>query len=235
MTPPSFAAILVMAGSGSRFGGPVPKVFVELAGRPLWRHAARALAGTPGCRRLVLVTSEDRVEDVRRDAQDLSAACVVAGGATRQESVRNGLAAVDEPVEVVAVHDAARPLVRPETISRAVAAAAAKGAALVAVPVTDTIKEVDGLGFVCGTPDRSRLWRAQTPQCFRTAILVRAHEQALRDGTVATDDAALVERLGHPIALVRGDPWNLKVTEPGDLAVAEALLAARGADPEEDV
>lgn len=232
MTPPSFAAILVMAGSGSRFGGSEPKVYAPLRGIPLWRHAARTLTGTPGCARLVLVVAADRVAEVRRDARDLPLAVVTAGGTTRQDSVRCGLAAVDVPAEVVAVHDAARPLVRSEVVTRAVAAAAERGAALVAVPVTDTIKEVDSLGFVCGTPDRARLWSAQTPQCFRTGLLVRAHEQALRDGVTATDDAALVEALGHPVAVVRGDAWNLKVTAPEDLHVAEALGALR--DREED-
>jgi len=232
VTPTTFAAILVMAGSGSRFGGSVPKVYAPLGGIALWRHAARTLASTPGCARLVLVAALDRVDEVRRDARDLPSAVVTAGGATRQESVRHGLAAVDVPAAVVAVHDAARPLVRSAVVAPAVAVAVERGAALVAVPVTDTIKEVDGLGCVCGTPDRARLWSAQTPQCFRTDLLVRAHERALREGVTATDDAALVEALGHPVAVVRGDAWNLKVTAPEDLHVAEALRALR--DREDD-
>jgi 2-C-methyl-D-erythritol 4-phosphate cytidylyltransferase len=227
VTPPSFAAILVMAGTGSRFGGPVPKVYAPLAGEPLWRHAARTLSTTPGCVRLVLVVAEDRVDAVAEAAADLPLARVTAGGERRQDSVRQGLGAVDVPADVVAVHDAARPLIRADVVTAAVATAAERGAALVAVPVSDTIKQVDAGGVVAATPDRSRLWRAQTPQCFRLDVLLRAHEQALRDGVGATDDAALVELMGHPVPVVRGDTWNLKVTEPDDLAVAEALLARR--------
>ena len=220
-----------MAGSGSRFGGPVPKVYASLCGIPLWRHSAHTLASLPGCRRVVLVVEADREADVRADAADLPSAIVVAGGERRQDSVRRGLAALDVAVDVVAVHDAARPLLRPENALEAVRVAADRGAALVAVPVSDTIKDVNPDGVVVGTPDRSRLWRAQTPQCFRTELLLRAHEQAVRDGIAATDDASLVELLGHAVLVVRGDAWNLKVTEPQDLAVAEALLACRA--PEE--
>ncbi len=216
-----------MAGSGRRFGGPRPKIFATLAGEPLWRHAARTLVAVPGCRRLVLVTAVDRIDEVTQGAADLPLARVTVGGERRQDSVRLGLAAIDVAADVVAVHDAARPLLRISTAARAVAVAAEHGAALVAVPVSDTIKEVDGGGQIVGTPDRARLWQAQTPQCFATDVLLRAHEQAARDGVVATDDAALVELLGHPVPVVRGDRWNLKVTEPQDLVVAAALLERR--------
>ncbi len=226
---PPFAVVLVMAGSGTRFGGDVPKVFVPLAGRPLWRHAASVLSSLPGCVTTVLVTAAERVSEVRAAAADLRATVVVAGGARRQDSVRLGLAAVPEGVEIVAVHDAARPLVDRDVALRVIRGAAEHGAALAAVPARDTIKQVEADGRVVGTLDRRRLWIAQTPQAFRLELLRRAHEEAGRRGLNVTDDAALVEELGHPVHVSQGHPWNQKVTEAADLHVAEALLLARRA------
>ena len=226
--PILFAAVIVMAGSGARFGGRVPKVFRHLAGEPMWAHSVRAFGALPGLTALVLVTSRERADEVRA-ACSHPLAVVVVGGARRQDSVRNGLAALPAGAAgtaVVAVHDAARPLIRPETILRAVRSAAEHGSGLVAVPVSDTIKDVAD-GVVVGTPDRGRLWGAQTPQCFRTELLVRAHAAAEREGALATDDAALVERSGHAVHIVRGDRWNVKITEAEDLAVAEAVLERR--------
>lgn len=230
--PIPFAAVLVMAGSGSRFGGGVPKVFARLEGRPLWTHSARTLAGTPGCRYVVLVAAQERLGQVAAEAQEHLDGewCVTAGGARRQDSVRHGLAMMADmggPPAVVAIHDAARPLVTRDEILDAVAAAHEHGASLVAVPARDTVKEVDREGRVVDTPDRTRMWLAQTPQCFRPDLLVAAHEEAAEDGIAVTDDAALVERMGVPVRVVRGGPWNLKVTEPTDLAVAETVLAGR--------
>jgi len=228
-----FAAVLVMAGAGARLGAPVPKAFVPLGGRPMWLHAAETFASIGTCREIVFVvppdlppvqTKEWLLGEMEHCAQRMA---VVGGGERRQDSVRRGLAAVSPDVPLVAVHDAARPFVRAETILGAVAEAASSGAALVAVPVRDTIKRVAG-GRVVETLDRSALWQAQTPQCFRLDLIRKAHEAADGGGWEATDDCALLERLGHPVAVVRGDAWNFKITEPEDLAAAEALLALRG-------
>jgi len=229
--PISFAVVIVMAGAGTRFGGETPKVFLPIAGEPMWRHSLLAFAALPGLVSIVLVTSSERLDEVRASAGH-PLAVVAEGGEQRQDSVRNGLAAVTGSPSVVAVHDAARPLIAPATAQRAIRSAAEFGSGLVAVPVRDTIKDVVD-GIVVGTPERAGLWQAQTPQCFRTDILVRAHEQAVRDGVQATDDAALVERIGQAVHVVRGDPWNIKVTEPGDLVVAEAVLARRTGEEEE--
>jgi 2-C-methyl-D-erythritol 4-phosphate cytidylyltransferase len=233
--PVDFAAVLVMAGGGARLGAAVPKAFVEVAGAPLWRHAARTLASLPGCRTLVLVAPADRVETVRREAQELGArqgadVRVVPGGARRQDSVRLGLAAAPADVAVVAVHDAARPLLTAATALAVVREAARSGAALAAVPVRDTLKRVAPDGRVEATVPREGLWHAQTPQAFRTSVAREAHEEAERRGLEATDDAALVEALGlASVRVVRGDPWNFKVTDPPDRDAAEALLVrARG-------
>jgi 2-C-methyl-D-erythritol 4-phosphate cytidylyltransferase len=219
-----------MAGRGRRFGAGVPKVYLDLAGEPMWRRPARLLAGLPGCVGIVLVVEAERVEEVAAGAE-IAGARVVAGGARRQDSVRAGLAALHGVIgeaEVVAVHDAARPLVDARTALLAISAAREHGAALVAAPARDTVKRVDDDGRVTETLDRDALRFAQTPQAFRVDLLRAAHARALADGIEATDDAALVEATGGDVRVVPGPTWNLKVTEPEDLVVAEALLRARG-------
>lgn len=232
--PVEFAAVLVMAGSGSRLGADVPKAFVPLGGKALWRHAAETFASMPACRAIVFVAPDDRLAEVRAawktDGRVL--ARIVAGGARRQDSVRLGLAAVPPDVAVVAIHDAARPFIDAATIETAVAEAARTGASLVAAPVRDTIKRVSG-GRVAETLDRSALWQAQTPQCFRLDVVRRAHEAAMASGWEVTDDCALVERLGQAVAVVTGGAWNFKITDKDDLAAAEALLRRRGEDGKE--
>jgi 2-C-methyl-D-erythritol 4-phosphate cytidylyltransferase len=219
----TFAAVLVMAGAGSRLGASVPKAFVTLGGRPLWRHCAETFAAIDACRAVVLVAPADRVDETRRDSQG---AVVVAGGARRQDSVRLGLDAVPADVEIVAIHDAARPFVRAATILAAVLEASRSGAALVAAPARDTVKRVAD-GRVVETLDRSELWLAQTPQCFRLDVIREAHAAARRGGWDVTDDCALLERLGRPVSVVRGDAWNFKITDTDDLAAAESLVARR--------
>lgn len=235
---PPFALVLVMAGAGTRFGGSVPKPFVEVDGAPLWFHAARPFVSLTSCRGVVLVAPEERVDELALDAAerlDLDFA-VLAGGERRQDSVRLGVDALadlfeapDEAPAVVAVHDAARPLVTPATVAAVIRAAGLHGAALAAAPATDTLKEVTEDGLVRATVDRDRFWHAQTPQCFRADVLRAAHAEAGRRDLEATDCAALVEYMGLPVAVVRSDRWNLKVTEPADLDVVRALLAARRA------
>jgi 2-C-methyl-D-erythritol 4-phosphate cytidylyltransferase len=154
---------------------------------------------------------------------------VLPGGADRQASVRAGLSGAPVNSDLILIHDGARPLVTADVIRAAVRTAAAEGAAVVAVPVTDTIKIVDGGLRIIETPPRGRLWAAQTPQVFRVAWLREAHARALSDGFRGTDDSVLVERLGHPVRLVPGAPENLKITTPADLARAEQILRDRAA------
>lgn len=210
-------AIVVAAGSGQRFGGSVPKQFLPLGDRRVldW-SVAGAHEATDG---VVLVVGADH---------DLAAAVpladtVVAGGAERSDSVRAGLAALPADCDVVVVHDGARPLASP-ALYAAVIEAVRGGAdgAIPGLPVTDTIKEVRD-GAVVGTPDRANLVAVQTPQAFRTDQLRRAHA----GGGSATDDAALVERAGGRVVVVPGEADNLKITQPADLAAAEAALARR--------
>lgn len=220
------AALVLAAGRGERLGASVPKAFLPLAGRPLVVRAIEALAARPEVERIVPVLPAADVARFRALARDFAGADKlaepVAGGDERQDSMRAGLAALPEGAELVAVHDAARPLVRPDDVGRVIAAAARTGAALLAVPVRDTLKRVRE-GRVVETLVRAECWAAQTPQVFRAALLREALAKAEAEGFVATDDAQLVERLGAPVEIVAGDPGNLKITWPEDVALAEAI------------
>lgn len=212
-------AIIVAAGTGSRFKSTVPKQFLELAGKPVVAHAIDRFQSAPSIDSIVVVLSEDRVADFQHPADKLVA--VVAGGATRAESVMHGLDAVGGS-EMVAVHDGARPFVTVDEIDRTVAKAKETGAACLVATVTDTIKTVRG-GEIADTLDRDKLRRALTPQVFRKEILQRAFELGDLSEAV-TDECYLVEKLGHPIALVEGSPKNIKITTPEDLVIASAIL-----------
>ncbi|HEY3247139.1 MAG TPA: 2-C-methyl-D-erythritol 4-phosphate cytidylyltransferase [bacterium] len=220
------AAVVVAAGRGERLGARGPKAFVTLAGIPLLVHAVRALEAAALVGRIIVVVGTD---DVARARSLLSAAgcgkvgAVVPGGADRQGSVFSGLAEVGS-APLVAVHDGARPLVRPALVDRVIAAAQETGAASAGIPIRQTVKLVEG-GQAVETVDRDRLWIAHTPQAFATHLLRRAHEQALQEGWHASDDAGMVERCGQPVRMVEDSVLNLKVTVPDDLALAEAMLA----------
>lgn len=221
---PSLATVVVAAGRGNRLGATLPKAFVPLGGIPLFRHALSTFAALPNTCQLVLVVAPDRAADAARllaAGPPLPVAVeIVAGGAERQDSVASGLARLGA-VDLVAVHDAARPFIRRETIAACVAAAAECGAAIVALPAHDTIKIADADGCVAATPDRRTIWHAQTPQIFRRALLGAAHARAAADGFIGTDEAQLVERLGARVRLVAGDSTNRKVTTADDLRWAE--------------
>jgi 2-C-methyl-D-erythritol 4-phosphate cytidylyltransferase len=227
------SAVVVASGTGSRFGRDEGKQLTELAGIPLVGHAVLALERCADVDEVVLVCHPDRVTDV--SAQVVVAlglakvSRVLPGGETRQESVAAGLGAVSEGASIIVVHDGARPLVTPDIFTRAIEAlrcdAAADGV-VVGHPAIDTLKSVDAHRTVTGTPDRARLWVAQTPQVFRARVLRRAHSDASASGFIGTDDASLVERAGGVVRMVEGPRHNIKVTVPEDLVFAAALLAA---------
>jgi 2-C-methyl-D-erythritol 4-phosphate cytidylyltransferase len=229
------AALVVGAGRGERYraslrGAPereLPKALVPLEGRSLVVRAVEALAAAPEIETLAVVLAPEVLGELDRLAPGLrrvpKLGALVAGGAERQDSVRAGLAALPASVRLVAVHDAARPLVRTEDVRRVIGAAEASGAAILAVPIADTVKRVRG-GRVVETPPRSECWAAQTPQVFRADWLREALAKAEAEGLRGTDDAALVERLGVAVRVVEGPPTNLKITTVADLAFAEALL-----------
>jgi 2-C-methyl-D-erythritol 4-phosphate cytidylyltransferase len=215
------AAIVVAAGSSQRMGG-IDKLLQPLAGRPLLAHSLAVFAAHPGVERLVVVASEANRDAIEALAASIApGAGIVIGGARRRDSVLAGLSVIVD-CDYVLVHDGARPLLTPDLVDAALAGARETGAALCAVPVSDTVKRVQPDGIVRGTVSREGLWLAQTPQAFLVDLLRRAHATTDID---ATDDAALVELLGEPLRVVLGSTRNLKVTTPEDLALAEALLA----------
>ncbi len=224
----SVAVLVLAAGRGERLGADVPKAFVPLAGVPLLLRTLAAVARVREVDRVVPVVGAADRERLALIAPALAGipklAPPVRGGAERQDSMQAGLASLAPDVDLVAVHDAARPFVRARDVARVLAAAREVGAALLAVPVTDTIKRVRA-GRVVGTPERSECWAAQTPQAFRAELLREALAKAIAADFRATDDVQLVERLGLPVAVVEGDPGNVKITRPEDLAAAEARLA----------
>ncbi len=223
-------AIVPAAGGGTRLNAESPKQYLPLFGIPVVVRTLQALLAAR-VDRLILVVPPDHEARCRAEILTpfgLAVDALVPGGADRQASVYAGLRRADDATDLILVHDGARPLVTPEIIRAAVAAAAAVGAAVVAVPVTDTIKFAGPDRLVQETPARGRLWAAQTPQAFRAGLFREAHERALRDGFRGTDDSILVERLGHPVQLVPGSAENLKITTPADLALAEQILRGRG-------
>lgn len=237
------AAVIPAAGRGLRLGPGAPKALRALSGTPMLVHAVRAMARSRAVTLVVVVAPPDGADEVRRLLEEHAAPAgasadivVVPGGETRQDSVRLGLAALPDHFDSVLVHDAARPLVPVETVD-AVATAVREGAPAVvpALPVADTVKEVEIRGDggpepVTGTPERSRLRAVQTPQGFEVKVLAAAHAQVAREGEGATDDAGMVERLGIEVVVVPGHDEAFKVTRPLDLVLAEAVLARRRAN-----
>lgn len=212
------------AGSGERMGG-VRKPFLELLGEPVLAHALRPFLAEPRVVAVVVALSEADASEPPPWLLALDPrVSVVAGGATRADSVRNAITALPPDLDVIAVHDAARPLVTAAVVSACIDLAAAGEGAVAGAPAVDTLKEVDGDARVRGTPDRSRIWHAHTPQAFPASVLRAAYAGALPG---ATDDASLVEPLGVPVRLVDEGALNTKVTRAEDLVVAEAVLRAR--------
>lgn len=227
----SVAAIVAAAGQGLRLGPGGPKALQLLAGEPMLVHAVRALAAARDIDLVVVAAPPDRLEETRallREEHHGAELDVVAGGATRSESVRHALSALPGGTTAVLVHDAARPLA-PVHLVEAIASAVLGGADAVVpgVPVVDTVKEVAD-GMVTATLDRSGLCAVQTPQGFRREVLERAHAEHDPAGLAVTDDASMVERLGLSVLVVPGDEEAFKVTRPLDLLLAEAVLRRRG-------
>nr|MBI3612680.1 2-C-methyl-D-erythritol 4-phosphate cytidylyltransferase [Nitrospirota bacterium] len=212
-------------------GASTPKQFLTLGGLPLLVHTLRALEAAAEIVEIILAVPEaDRefcLREIVTPHRFTKVRKIVAGGAQRQDSVHHGLQAVGDDIEFVLVHDAVRPFVSCEMIRLVIEAAAKHGAALVAIPMKDTVKQVGQDGLVSGTVDRGRLWLAQTPQAFRRAIFEEAHRKAALEGVQGTDDTQLVERLGYPVAIVEGSGENIKITRPEDFAIGESILAAR--------
>jgi 2-C-methyl-D-erythritol 4-phosphate cytidylyltransferase len=217
--------VIVAAGSGSRTGSTELKQFRWVAGKPMLLHSVQRFQARADVAMVVCVLPRAFAGDPPPwlFQADTNRLLLSVGGRERQESVANGLEDLPPEVGIVVVHDAARPLVTDTTIDAVILAARQGHGALAALPVVDTLKEVDGDGRVVRTVDREHLWRAQTPQAFPRAVIERAHETARRERVIATDDAALCERIGVPVVVVRGSERAMKITDDLDFARAEAL------------
>ena len=216
-------AVIVAAGTASRMGG-IDKVMAELDGEPMIVRTVRTFQTCDAIREIVVVTREDLIMPIMKLCAEFDKVkMVVAGGASRQESVMRGLTSLSDKVELAAIQDGARPLVTHAVIDRTVRAAHSYGAAAPAIPVKDTIKVVTG-GVVSHTPDRKTLQAVQTPQVFDLDLLKGALTKAFRDGAEVTDDCSAVELMGMGVKIVEGDERNIKVTTPLDLAIAKLLL-----------
>lgn len=218
--------VIVAGGSSTRTGGSELKQFRWVAGKPALLHSVQTFMARPDVVSVVAVLPRQYAGDPPPwiFQCDVDRLMVSVGGRTRTESVSNGLQDLPDEATVVLIHDAARPLVGDDTIDRVIQAVRAGDCAIAALPVVDTLKEVDGDGRIVRTVDRARLWRAQTPQGFPREVIVRAHREARAQRIDATDDAALCERLGVPVRVVRGSERALKITDQSDFARAEALF-----------
>lgn len=225
-----FAVILPAAGRSSRFGDPKQKkVYADLDGRAVWLRAAEPFVNRDDVATVILVIApEDRELFERRFRPNVAFMNiqVVDGGAERSDSIAGALERVDESCAFVAIHDAARPCLTGEQVDAVFAAARAHGAALLAVPVADTVKRVGADKRTVETVPREGLYLAQTPQVFRRELILRAYANRARLGAAVTDDTQLVEAVGHPCAVVEGTPMNLKITTAADLRLAAAVLQA---------
>ena len=209
--------------------GGVNKQLMDLAGRPVVEHSLKVLLEVPveGIVLVVPAIEKDKfMEQLSHLLKDQKKIQIVTGGANRRDSVGQGLLALPAGVETVIVHDGARPLVRRGHILEAIRETETWGAATLAVPVKDTVKVAGKSGLVQETLPREGLWQVQTPQVFKLPLLIEAHRRAAEDGFIGTDDASLVERLGKPVKLVRGDYSNIKITTPEDLIIAKSLMGS---------
>lgn len=216
--------IIAAGGSGRRMGGTLPKQFLRLGRETILQRTIAVFARSPDVCEIVVVTPRqylDRVVKLVRKARISRQCTIVAGGTQRQHSVGNGLRAFTTSPSIVLVHDAVRPFVRPATIRNVISAARTHGAAVIGVPVGDTVKLAGKKGFYAHTLPRERLWAVQTPQGFRFGLLVRAHERARKDRFLGTDEGSLVERLGHRVKIVTGETDNVKITTKRDLKLAK--------------
>lgn len=226
--------LIPAAGMGRRMGSDRNKLRLTLLGQPLLAWTLQAVVASPRVEWVGVIGQPDDFEHWQRLFQDLNAPPgieLIPGGATRQESVYNGLQALPPAAERVLIHDGARCLATPDLIDRCAAALETCLGLIAAVPVKDTIKVVDRQNRVESTPDRAQLWAAQTPQGFEVEKLKSCHDEGRRQGWEVTDDAALFEKFQLPVEVVRGEETNLKITTPSDLAIAELILQQRRDNP----
>ena len=221
------SVVIPAAGKGSRMGMEQNKQYVEVLGKPILARTVQSFEDCSLVDEIIIAAGEEEVEYCERMIVERygfrKVKAVIAGGASRQQSVYKGLQQVRDDCGIVLIHDGARPFIGVDSIAACISAAEENGAACAAVPVKDTIKRADTEGFVKKTVDRRSLWSIQTPQAFQYGLIVEAHHKAAVEGFDGTDDAVLAERLGHKVRLVMCSYYNIKITTKEDLAIAEAI------------
>lgn len=222
------SVIIVAAGSGKRMKSTIAKQYIELKGRTILSYTVETFEKSDNIDEIILVTSQEVIDFVTKNIvnkyQFTKVKAVVAGGAERQDSVYNGLKKVSKDTDVVLIHDGVRPFVNDSYITKLESIAMEFGACVLGAPVKDTIKICDSEGYIVDTPNRSTLWLAQTPQCFKYDVIINAYEKAYKEGYTGTDDSVLVEKTGVKVKMVEGDYNNIKITTPEDLYIGEVIL-----------
>lgn len=221
-----YYVVIPAAGQGKRMNAGKNKQFIDLKGEPIIIHTLKVFESDEACAGIVLAVNENEMEvfeELIETYQLTKVIKLVGGGKERQHSVYNGLTCIDDENAVVLIHDGARPFITHDIIHRLVHVTEKTGAAVIAVPVKDTIKRVKD-GVIRDTMERSSLWSVQTPQAFRLSLVKEAHHQAAQEGYLGTDDSSLVERIPHDVVIVEGSYYNIKLTTPDDLIYAEAIL-----------
>jgi len=221
-------AIVVAAGKGIRMKGAVRKQYIEIDGCPVLYWTLKVIDSCRTVDRIILVIPPDGfrfcIDEIIDPLKIHKKTNIIAGGLKRQDSVYNGLLAVDDKESMVVIHDGVRPFVGPDQIEECAKQAVLHGACILGLPVSDTLKFVNGSGYIEKTMERDAVWLAQTPQAFNYALIKKAHESAREDGFTGTDDASLVERLGEKVKVINGSINNIKITTPADLAIARSIF-----------
>lgn len=224
----SVVAVVPAAGQGTRMGGAARKQYLTLGGLPLLVLSLKVLQRIDSIREIILSVPEHDREycwrEIVKPFELEKVTHIVAGGQRRQDSVRNGLFAISDPPDLVLIHDGVRPFIQEDVVEQSISCAEHTGAAVVAMPMQDTVKRVNAQRVIQETLNREELWQIQTPQIFRYDWLIAAHQQAQQENWDVTDDAALIERTGHHVSVVEGSCFNIKITKPDDLIFGEAIL-----------
>lgn len=222
------SVIIAAAGMSNRMGSKMNKQFLAVGGKPILAHTIEKFENSRLIDEIILVSKEEEIEycrkEIMRKYKFNKVTNIIRGGQERQDSVYNGILALNEKSDIVLIHDGARPFVKNENIEDGIKGVIENGACVIGVPVKDTIKVVGDNNVINHTPPRASLWAAQTPQCFFKGLIIKGYEKALEDGYLGTDDSSLVERLGHGIKMIMGSYENIKITTPEDLILAESLF-----------
>lgn len=225
------SVIIAAAGMSNRMGSKINKQFIAIGGKPILAHTIEKFEKSRYIDEIILVAKEEEIEYCRKEIvrkyKFKKVANIIRGGKERQDSVYNGILALNEKSDIVLTHDGARPFVKLENIEDGIKGVEKYGACVIGVPVTDTIKVVGEDNNINNTPKRSLLWAAQTPQCFFKDILIKGYEKAISDGFLGTDDSSIVERIGYDVKMIMGSYENIKITTPEDLILGESLIKER--------